>query len=526
MRNGELNVVIYTDVEKRVLKARAGRRLKELISDAGISFPQPCGGNGRCGKCVVTFVSGAPKASALDENFLSKEELESGKRLLCRCVLERDCQVELSGGAAASEESITAESVDRNDEVRAEDCDKFAIAIDIGTTTIAGALIGLTSERSECVVLDTASGVNHQRSYGADVISRIEAASDEETRRKLTELVRQDISGIIGTLVRKNGVKELSDVAITGNTTMLHLLQGYDVSGLGVYPYRAESLKKEVITAENIGYILPGISAFVGSDIVAGIYYLGLIEDREKSLFIDLGTNGEMAFFDGKELLVTSTAAGPVFEGGGISCGVASVPGAICHVTIETNGIGESNSDDPKVSYETIGGSEPIGLCGTGVIEAVAELRRNNLINSDGLLADKYFEEGFTLCIGKDHKRISINQKDIRNVQLAKAAINAGIKTLLSGEKPDKVYVAGGFGASIDEQKIRGIKLFSQNYCDNINVVGNSSLKGAIKFLDKVLLGKEDEEKEKLKMIAGMAKEIVLAGEEGFDEKYLDALGF
>ena len=100
------------------------------------------------------------------------------------------------------------------------------------------------------------------------------------------------------------------------------------------------------------------------------------------------------------------------------------------------------------------------------------------------------------------------------------------METLLSGDKPDKVYIAGGFGASIDEQKIRGIKLFSRNYCDNINVVGNSSLKGAIKFLDKALLGKEDEEKEKLKMIAGMAKEIVLAGEEGFDEKYMDALGF
>lgn len=541
MRNSEIDVVITMDGKQMHLKARGGRRLKELLCDAGISVSMPCGGNGRCGKCVVTFMSGAPKAGTLDRNFLSDEEILAGKRLLCRCVLESDCVIDLSGSVCASEEKMVAEGVESSGEVDASDCDKFGIAVDIGTTTVVAALVGRCKGREEmlanavgdrdsgCVVLDTRAVVNHQRRFGADVISRIDAASDAGVRAQLQDLILSDIGSLISQLITDNQVKELSQVLISGNTTMIYLLQGFDTTSLGVYPYRAEQLNK-VVAGTSLGElfreraripgeakvrILPGISAFVGSDIVSGIYYLGFSGAR-KSLFIDLGTNGEMAYYDGKELRVTSTAAGPVFEGGGISCGVASVPGAICSVTIDVE----------SAVYKTIGGEAPVGLCGTGVIEAVAELRRNNLINSDGLLIDNYFEAGFTLAEKSDGSPITITQKDIRSVQLAKAAINAGMDTLLSGDKPDIIYIAGGFGAGLNEEKIRGIRLFSPDYCDNINVVGNSSLKGAIKYLEMTLLGKEEEEKQRLAEITDRAKEIVLAGEESFDERYMDALGF
>lgn len=569
MRNSEIDVVITMDGKHMHLKAREGRRLKELLRDAKISVPMPCGGNGRCGKCVVTFASGAPKAGTLDRNFLSDNELLSGKRLLCRCILDSDCAIDLSKSASSLslEEKMVAEGVDRSDKVGASYCDKFGIAIDIGTTTVVAALVGRIKEGTgnaaqrlgdtdgsdnkalDCIVIDTRAVVNHQRQFGADVISRIDAAADPDTKSQLQDLILSDIGSLISQLITDNQVKELSEVVISGNTTMIYLLQGYDASGLGVYPYKADELNRSVVKTDieklfgeeakfadmavcsgaNVR-IMPGISAFVGADIVSGLYYLnmadGPVSFREtgrgeakmprKALFIDLGTNGEMAYYDGKELRVTSTAAGPVFEGGGISCGVASVPGAICSVTI----------DGENTAYKTIAGEAPVGLCGTGVIEAVAELRRNNLINSDGLLADKYFEDGFLLAAKADGSSITITQQDIRNVQLAKAAINAGMDTILAGDKPGTIYIAGGFGAGLNEEKIRGIRLFSKNYCDNINVVGNSSLKGAVKYLEMTLLGKEEEEEQRLAEITDRAKEIVLAGEESFDERYMDALGF
>ncbi len=516
MSGKEISVTIRMGEKQTVLKTVRGRRLKELISDAGIAFSFPCGGNGRCGKCVVTFVSGAPKTSAADRNFLTDRELDDGKRVLCRCVLEGDCVVDLLS-AATDEEKIVAEALAADKNIKSDACDNFGIAVDIGTTTVVAALIGRIKGKEETVILDTKSVINHQRRYGADVISRIEGASDENTAQELKDLINEDIRSLITKLTGDNKVKELSQIVITGNTTMLYLFRGYDTSPLGVYPYKADKIvfSEELFNGVKTT-LLPGISAFVGADIVSGLYFLDICKGQQKALFIDLGTNGEMAFYDGKELLVTSTAAGPVFEGGGISCGMASVPGAICRVTI----------DGDNASYETIGDVPPTGLCGTGVIEAVAELRRNDLIDKDGLLIDRYFEGGYRLCSTSAGGSIVITQKDVRSVQLAKAAINAGMQTLLDGQKPEIIYIGGGFGAGINERKIRGIKLFSYNYCDNINVVGNSSLKGAVRYLENALLGKEDGEKQKIQSIVESAKEIVLAGEDSFDDRYIEALSF
>ena len=229
---------------------------------------------------------------------------------------------------------------------------------------------------------------------------------------------------------------DVSVIVVTGNTTMPHIFRGLDVESLGKYPYTPVDI--DIYETEMFGaklVVMPGISAFVGADIVSGIYYSDIInKENRKELLLDLGTNGEMAFFDGKNLKVTSTAAGPVFEGGTISCGVASVPGAVCHVDV-TGDFGSGFFTKVK----TIGDKAPIGLCGTGVMEAVSELVRNGIADKSGLLADEFFDEGFALT---DDGKVSVSQQDIRNIQLAKGAVNTGLKELVGDDVPDKVYQA------------------------------------------------------------------------------------
>ena len=536
MHNNEFEVRIIQDSKQYVLKARSGRRLKELISAAGIFVPYPCGGNGRCGKCVISFDKGAPTPNDTDKNFLSKEELAGGKRILCRCVLEKECVIRL--GDETSREDIAAVSIETGEtdrgisesEIVADDPKflGFGVAIDLGTTTIAAALVGTLADGGKTVVIRTASAVNHQRNFGFDVISRIEAASDNDKRKELQKTAQCDIAELLRKLLAGMKIK-ISGICIAGNTTMLHLLRGYDVSGLGSFPYRPVTTDMETIEVKDLCgdegdnelwesfsdariTVMPGISAFVGADIVSGIYSLDMTVDAgQKILFLDLGTNGEMAYFDGKELIVTSTAAGPVFEGGGISCGVASVPGAVSHVTITGD-----NPEEYRVSFETIGGMPAIGICGTGVIEAASELARCGIIDKDGLFAEAFFEKGFVIDKEND---IRITQKDVRNVQLAKAAIRSGMERLLDGDEPDKVYVAGGFGANLDASKLQSLNLFPENLLDKIRSVGNTSLKGCVRYL-------EEADPDKTEKITKMAKELTLALEDGFGEAYIDALGF
>ena len=244
---------------------------------------------------------------------------------------------------------------------------------------------------------------------------------------------------------------------------------------------------------------------------------LASVPSLEKFFFLDLGTNGEMAFYDGKDLKVTSTAAGPVFEAGGINCGVASIPGAIDHVKIE--------GADHRVTISTIGGAEPIGICGTGVMEAVSELVRTGLVDETGLLADEYFDKGFPLT--KDG-RIMLTQQDIRNVQLAKAAIYTGAKALLEGEVPDKVYISGGFGSKISQENVEELQMFPKDFNGKIIAVGNSALKGAAEYTACVLSGWESEADAAagLDLITEKAQLTELATMDSFDEDYINAMNF
>ncbi len=534
MNTDRIKVVINEYGAKREFFCRSGRRLSDLLRSEGINIHQPCGGEGRCGGCRVRFVSGAPESTAADHAFLAAKELSEGVRLLCRAVPKADCEILLEGerqmavettkvpgaaaagkvtGAGAPTAAVKPEGI--------PEAEKFAVAVDIGTTTIAAAMVELGEGSPH--VAGTLSCANHQNSYGAYVVSRIAAAQDPKAFENMRDIVRRDVEGLIKGLAAGRTV---SEVVVAGNTTMLGLLAGESIEGLGTYPYTPAFLDErrydsrrlfEDITGAEV-VLMPGISAFVGADILSGLYYLDILREPG-ALFIDLGTNGEMAFRNGVQLLVASAAAGPVFEGGGISCGMPSVEGAISHVKID--------DDTYEVRFETIFGAPAAGLCGTGVMEAVSELVRTGICDSTGLLSEGYFDEGFPVAV-TGQRDIRITQQDIRNVQLGKAAIFAGITALTSGRVPERVYVAGGFGTHIDPDGIKNLRLFPDGFNDKIISSGNTSLQGAIRYAAACLEGGSAAAKagEELARIISASGVVELSQQQEFGSGYIEAMNF
>lgn len=418
--------------------------------------------------------------------------------------------------------------------VNGEPC---VIAADIGTTTLVLQLVGAVSHE----VLGCYSSINHQRRFGADVVSRIQASVSGQGKALATS-IRDDLNRGIQQLMTEQGLSadRISKIGIAGNTTMLHLLMEYPCRTLGTAPFRPYNNGLQVIKSQDLFQaapqtpgqnekpdridcpviLLPGISAFVGADITAGLYACGIHEAQKPVLFLDLGTNGEMAVGTSEHLFVTSTAAGPAFEGGNITFGTGSVPGAICQVTIGPDG---------KAAVKTIGDRPPAGICGTGLIEGIAELYRTGLIDETGLLVPEYFETGYPLTQG-EHKEpeeevpsIVITQKDIREIQMAKAAIRAGLETLITEykttvEEIDTMYVAGGFGYRLDLNKAAAIGLIPPQLASRAKAVGNSSLSGVVKYMLEA--GSIPSH------IAKQAREVQLADSETFRQLYIEHMFF
>ena len=258
--------------------------------------------------------------------------------------------------------------------------------------------------------------------------------------------------------------------------------------------------------------IYPGISTYVGGDITAGLFALEFGSREKPSLLIDLGTNGEMAVGNRERILTASTAAGPAFEGGNIVCGTGSVPGAVCGLTIE----GED------VYPETIGSARPSGICGTGVVAAVYELLKEEAVDETGRMEEPWFEEGFLIA---REGNIRFYQKDVREIQLAKSAVRAGMETLLlkygiTCDEVEHIYIAGGFGCQMDIHKAVGIGLFPPECEGKIEAAGNTSLKGAVRYLLDPLAEGE------IKRIAKTAEEVSLSDSKEFQEFYMEYLSF
>lgn len=512
---GMLDKTAYRQPQRKeavttMLKLRIGQLHQDIIMQPGESIaqallrkdykvPMACGGNGTCGKCKV--------------------EIDGAWANSCKLYPkpEEDIIISAFGWGEGREELTRIAGVEKINitEGRAREAKrqtrKTFLAVDIGTTTIAAAL----AEKETGAVLATAGCGNSQRIFGQDVLSRIKA-SVAGTGEKLKALIRQDILNLLEEIQKKQKDIVIEHIYIAGNTTMEHLYMGDSCEGLGKAPFTPVSLAERKDSLSNIPVtLLPGISAFVGADIAAGMLACGMDEEERPSLLLDLGTNGEMVLALEDKMIATSAPAGPALEGGNISCGVASVTGAISKVRV----IGE------RTIIGTIGNAPATGICGTGVLELVAGLYENHIIDASGQMKEKYREEGFPLARMKDGKQITFTQQDIREVQLAKAAIHSGIELLLehagiSMGEIKKVYLAGGFGVYLDVHIAAGIGLLPSELEKCTKAVGNTSLQGCIAY------GSSEENRSRTEEMIKKCESINLAEQADFEERYVANMNF
>lgn len=463
--------------------------LDEVLEKAGIRTPHPCGGRGSCGKCAVELFGAVSEPNAA--------ELRAGARLSCQAVLLGDVAVTLP-------EEQSVEQIETGVDVQLTELHpmpgRFGAAVDIGTTTIAVKVYDLAD--GTCV--GTAARLNPQTAVAADVMGRIDAAMKGELM-KLQEQVTTAIETLLQEAVQDP--EKIDVLVVTGNTTMLYLLTGRDPESLSHAPFLADTLfDTEITLSGRTVYLPPCMNAFVGADITCAVLASGICQKTETALLCDIGTNGEMALWKDGKLYVTSTAAGPAFEGAGISCGCGSVRGAIDRVWLE-NG---------RLCVHTIGEEKAVGVCGSGLIDAVAAGLQCEEIDETGALEE---DELFLA------ENVSLKPRDIRAVQLAKAAIAAGMETLLetAGASMDEVqtlYIAGGFGSHLNVQSAAMIGLLPAELTERTVILGNAALSGTASVLLNV------QEQEVLRGIASLATHVNLGGNPTFNEKYIEQMMF
>ena len=375
------------------------------------------------------------------------------------------------------------------------------LAIDIGTTTVSALLINmLTGE-----IIGKASAGNGQIRYGADVINRIIESMKPGGSEKLQKaVIDETINPLIQQMCRANGFKpeHIYRMSIAANTTMNHLMAGMEGDPIRMEPYIPTYYKTNSLFASDIGIainrdahiiIAPNIGSYVGGDITAGALVSMLWNRPEFSLFIDLGTNGELVFGNSDFMMSCACSAGPAFEGGDISCGMRATDGAIESCTID--------KDTMEPSYHVIGeeGEKPIGLCGSGIIDVIAELFRTGIINPKGKFVregkrvrhDEYGMGSYVLAFEEEAgsvRDVEINEVDIDNFIRAKGAIFSAIRTMLASldfdvEMIDDVYVAGGIGSGINMQNAVRIGMLPDIPMEKFHYIGNSSLSGAYTML-------------------------------------------
>lgn len=522
----KIKIKLHFENEIKTLSSETNKNLMQILNNYNIDLPFICAGKGICGKCGIQLIKGSLIITQTDKKFYSTQELEEGYRLACAAYPYEDIEILLFN----NEKNIEAVSTYTkfNDLAIKQSSDslnlhEYGVAIDIGTTTIALELINITEKKS----IKTYTLINHQRIFGADVISRIDY-SIKGNKKELRNIIQKDVleglTALFNTLkIDKNNIK-INKIIISANTVMIHLLMGFDCEGLGMFPFTPFTLKKleysfnEVFESDLLKtdvLIMPSISAYIGADITSGLLMCNFDKKDSIQMLIDIGTNGEMAIGNQNKILCTSASAGPALEGGNISCGIGSIDGAISKVNIEHD----------TVYYTTIGTKPPLGICGSGVIDITAEALKNNFIDSTGLLKEELFDEGIKVAVTIKGKTINFTQKDFRQVQMAKAAIRAGIDTLIkeygcSIEDIDTIYISGGFGYHININNAITIGLLPKTFKGKIRIIGNSSLGGASYYL------LDNESDKRIEKIINLTQEIYLANDNNFNELYINSMYF
>ncbi len=397
--------------------------------------------------------------------------------------------------------------------VSAEKPGMYACAVDVGTTTMAAYLIDLDTG----VQLAAASALNPQRTRGGDVITRANYTMEEENGlNELAKLVRDGVSALIDKMCADKGVSrnDIRHITIVGNTIMMHIFAGLCVKYIATLPFVPVYSATRHVTADSLFMDYPNamvtlgpcVAGYVGADTIAAAVACGLDKAEGNVLLMDIGTNGEMALRTDKGIWCCSAAAGPAFEGAHIKCGSGAVEGAIDSVKIV----------DGNIEITTIAGKKPVSICGSGIVSAVAEMLRDEMIDETGYLEDEEVElaENIVIC-----------QKDIREVQLAKAAIAAGIQILaeeagIDIADVDTLYLAGGFGSYIDKKAACEIGLIPMELLDKIKSVGNAAGSGA------KMMAADTEAVRRCEELRRNMKYIELSASADFQERFADCMFF
>lgn len=429
-------------IENSILPAFQGENLRELLIKNGFYINSPCGGNGTCGKCTVT---------------VNGEKVKS-----CGYSISSDISVVIPQNEEIFSSSGLSETIKN-----ANDKDNVVFCLDIGTSTLALATVSKSDGKALKVVTKT----NAQRVFGADIISRIDYCKKNSVAPLKDALINQ-----INIMLEEIDASKPCPLFVSGNTCMLHFFFGKDASSLGIYPYTPVFLESQTVSGEALGLknvtdviSLPCISAFVGADLTAGLSFIEKPKDNKYNILVDLGTNAEILLFSKNKLLCTSAAAGPCFEGGNISCGMSASDGAIYSFSIDENGNKE---------YKTIGNSSPVGICGTGLFDIVAELLKENIIDETGYMSREDF---------KITENVSFSQKDVRQFQLAKSAVRSALTTLMkleniSFDDIEALYISGGFSQELNINNAIFTGLLPKEAEEKIKTLNNTSLSGTVKF--------------------------------------------
>lgn len=486
--------------------------VSELVSP--FCVPMPCGGNHTCGKCKVKLSGQASLMTDEETALLASKEIYQGIRLSCMTFATGDCTIEISNQKTDGREVLLSANscVVKNK--------GFSVAIDIGTTTIAMYLY------KDSTLINAVGEQNEQARFGADVITRI-GFNDHN-------ILNQTIVGQLSQMLKKCITsfafdKQIEKIVVTGNTTMLHFFFGLDPTGIAVSPFIPQSLFGFVKPANMffleytnaLVYLPPCISSYVGADLVCAMLASGMICDKT-TLLADIGTNGEMALYHNDKLYTCSTAAGPALEGASIKMGMIAKNGAIDKVFLNEKG---------NLDVHVIGETTPLGICGSGLIHLLAILIKIQLVDETGMIAGDNIK--YNSLIGKDNEGhyirignsgVIITQRDIRQIQLAKAAICAGILTLLNecGLMPadvDEFFICGGFGSFIDTTAAGIIGIIPNELSTKVNSLGNAAGMGACMLFD-------DCQRVIASDLKAMAVDLELSKNAFFMEQYIDQMGF
>ena len=526
--------IIFEPDDKQVF-IHAGATLLEAASQAGIILNSVCGGKGICKKCLVNLEPGAKQV------------------LACQHHVESDLTVTIPAGSRFYEQKILEHGIDTHLRVQPTVHEKYrkkkstkeilGLAVDIGTTTVVAKLINMVN--GKC--LATQAALNPQSRYGDDVVSRIAYAKNDQNLAELQMLIIDCINDLIAKLCKLTSIdaKHIYEMCIVGNTTMNHLFLKLPVEQLGQAPYKAFSLDAHdtpawrlhlQINPEANVHTVENIAGFVGSDTTAVALDTGIDSADLMSLAVDIGTNGEIVLGTKDKLYAASCAAGPALEGARISCGSRAVEGAIEAVIVNEN----------DIDLDVIGNCPPHSICGSGLIDAVAVMLDLGIVDASGrfikpgnlspAILSRIVEQDKQLSFylfraanvserAVGERSVFLTQKDIREVQLAKAAIRAGTKILrrkLGIEEADieQILLAGAFGNYTRPKSAMRIGLLPNVPLERIRFVGNAAGSGAQMILLNSALRAE------AKRLARKIEYIEIANEPDFEAIFVDSMSF